>query len=73
MKLKEYIEGLQKIIDNNPDYAELEVCASIDDEGNGYNPIYFAPTIGHWSEDDEFFPEEYATDEELPINVVCVN
>ena len=37
MKLKEYIKGLQKLIENDSETAEMEVVtSSIDDKGNGY-------------------------------------
>lgn len=80
MILKTYIAELQKVIDDNPEYAHLKVITSIDDEGNGYNDVYFSSTIGHKFEDenefigeDEFdwYEEEY--EEKCKVNAICVN
>ena len=46
MKLTEYIKGLNELLAENPEAGELEVFTAIDDEGNGYNPVYYAPQIG---------------------------
>jgi hypothetical protein len=79
MTLKEYIEGLQSFAKENPDALELQVITAADDEGNGYNPVYYGPTKGNYDEDDydcayisinQF--EEW--DREDPdVNAVCVN
>ena len=75
MTLKEYIEGLQEFVKENPDALELEVITSIDDEGNGYNAVYYGPSKGHYDGDD-YSPvssfEEYGLDND-DINSVCVN
>jgi hypothetical protein len=75
MTLKEYIEGLQEFVKENPDALELEVITSIDDEGNGYNPVYYGPSKGHYDGGD-YSPvssfEEYGLDND-DINSVCVN
>ena len=54
MKLKEYVENLNKLLEERPDTADMDVVTSRDDEGNGYNLVYFAPTIGHLDEDRDF-------------------
>jgi len=75
MTLKEYFEGLQEFIKENPDALELEVITSIDDEGNGFNQVCFEPSKGNYDGDtftsvDNF--EDYNIDIE-DINAVCVN
>ncbi len=46
MKVKELIEHLQKLPE------DLAVYTAIDEEGNGYNETYFAPTV-MWKIKDE--------------------
>jgi len=67
MNFKEYVDNLNKIIKANPKAAEFEVVTSIDDEGNGFNPVNFCPSIGHYDERERDF------DENGDANAVCVN
>ena len=68
MKLKEYLDKLNYLVANDKSLLELEVITSIDDEGNGYNPVYFDASVGVF-EDDEFIEEDDCT---VP-NAICVN
>jgi hypothetical protein len=52
MKLKDYLKQLQDMTRNIPESLEMEVYTSRDDEGNGYNPVYYSPAV-HPSEDLE--------------------
>jgi hypothetical protein len=75
MTLKEYFEGLQKFITENPDALEFQVITSKDDEGNGYNPVYYEPSKGHYDGDDYISHsqfEEWGRDDS-DLNCVCVN
>lgn len=82
MILSEYIRELQSLIDENPEAAELEVVYSRDDEGNGFQSVYWTGTLGHYDGDygGDFItkqnleeePEEYE-DSDYPINAVCIN
>ena len=67
MKFKEYVENLNKLLNERPETAELDVVTSSDDEGNSYNLVHYTPTVGHFDDDDREFTEE------LEINAVCVN
>ena len=67
MTLKKYIEGLQKFIKENPDTLGMQVVTSRDDEGNGFNPVYFTPSKGIF-EDRDFIPSD-----SNETNAVCVN
>ena len=40
MLLKDYVEGLTKLLNDDPDYGELEVWKYSDDEGNTILPVY---------------------------------
>lgn len=77
MTLKNYIKNLQKIIDDNPEYAELDVIYSKDDEGNGYQHVTYEPCIGinqdggaYNVEFEGYDEDEHELDE---INCVCIN
>lgn len=66
MKLKEYLEKLNKMAEETPMLLQLDVITSKDDEGNGYNQVYCDPFVG-WFEDGEFDDEDHG------INSICVN
>lgn len=84
MTLKDYVVQLAKFIEENPESADYTVITAIDDEGNGFNPVYFGPSVGHFN-DEEFYSvesiaelqEESVSDgyepEDYPLNAVCVN
>lgn len=75
MTLKEYIKGLEKFAEENPDTLEMQVITSKDDEGNGFNPVYYSPGKGIF-EDREFISSKQYEDmerEESETNAVCVN
>lgn len=57
MTLETYIANLTVFAKENPKALKLEVVTSIDDEGNGYNPVVYTPS--------------YVDDEST--NTVCVN
>ena len=57
MKVKELIKQLQALKNDN-----LEVYSAIDDEGNGYNKLYYSPTI--------YYREKSATNSQLDSDSV---
>ncbi len=71
MKLEEYLKELNKLVKENPELLEAEVITSIDDEGNGFNRVFYTANPGFF-EDGEFIGE---SNEEKPpvINAVCLN
>ena len=77
MTLREYIEGLKKLAKERPETLDLEVVYSRDAEGNGFEAIYWAPSLGCFK-DRDFTSEESVQDEDYetedyPLNAVCVN
>jgi hypothetical protein len=75
MKLKEFIENLQKFVEQNPKALKMEVVTSKDDEGNGYNIVYYGPSIGNYdsgvfTSHSEF--EDWNLDDD-DLNSVCLN
>lgn len=70
MRLQEFVQNLQRILTDNPEYSELEVVTAIDEEGNGFNAVGFTPTLGIW-EDDSF---RELNDANAPkATTICVN
>ena len=74
MKLKKYIEGLQKVLD---EHGDIECYYARDDEGNGYQEVGYNGTIfyvrhlQHYI--DELYSEEDVEDYELENAVkICV-
>lgn len=70
MKLKEYVEHLNKFVERG--YGDREVVYSKDDEGNSIRLVNFKPTLCKQDEEDcnmyyfDHFEEEESTH-------VCVN
>ena len=68
MKLETYIEHLQKIAKRYPD---LDVIYASDEEGNNFDMVEFAPSIGKFdpeaSSDMPFDPNDKNP------NAVCIN
>ncbi len=44
MTLNEYVNNLVSYLADHPEYRELPVVASSDDEGNSYNLVYYTPS-----------------------------
>ena len=67
MKLKEFVDNLNKLITDRPEVADFDVVTSKDAEGNGFTLVHYSPSVGHYDEEDKQFTEE------LKFNSVCVN
>jgi hypothetical protein len=72
MKLKDYVAHLERILHGGG--GELEVIYAVDDEGNAFHPVYYAPTAG-WYELGEFVgvTDEVFQAGEYEVNAVVVN
>jgi len=68
MKLKQFLDNLNDLIKRNPEALEFEVISAIDEEGNGYNKIYYAPSMGHF-DNGEFTNSDNPT----YANSICIN
>jgi hypothetical protein len=73
MKFKEFAKNINKILKDFPESAEFDVVTSIDDEGNGFNAVYYDPGIGHYDSDQRDFIPEKQLEERKKINAVCLN
>lgn len=54
MTLNEFIKGLQEFLEENPESGELPVWYARDDEGNGYQQVYYSPLLRYLDNDDVY-------------------
>ena len=64
LTINEVIKRLQEV---KSKHGNLKCVASIDDEGNAFNPIIFHPTPMQLNKNNEFISDEDG------FNCVCVN
>ena len=71
MKFKEYVESINKFLEEHPESGEMKAIYASDDEGNNYDDVWGEPTLMNTNEDDDgwFGGEE----EEVEPNAVCIN
>ena len=65
MKIKDYIKKLEALAKK---YPNASVIYSRDDEGNGFEPVTFAPVAGRY-EHGQFEGARFEED----VNVICIN
>ena len=76
MKISEMIKNLQEFMNENGD---IDCYYAVDDEGNGYKPVYYSPTLMFENssgdlysardlEDDDGLDE----DDKAEFNKVCI-
>jgi len=73
MKVKEYLEALNKLVNDNPGALELDLITSIDDEGNGYNLVFFGPSLAEYDPVEREIVVVYTEDNEEPLPVTMGN
>ena len=76
MKLKKYIEGLQKVLN---EHGDIECYYARDDEGNGYQQVQFNGTVFYVRHLQHYIDEIYSDEDieeenvEKPIRICVVN
>ena len=65
MLLKEYVEGLVKLLNDDPEYGELEVWTYSDDEGNSILPMYEGSDSAFVEKEVHRETDEYIMSDEL--------
>ena len=65
MLLKDYVEGLTKLLNDDPEYGELEVWTYSDDEGNSILPMYQGSDSAFVEKDVYSETDEYVQSDEL--------
>jgi len=83
MKLKKYLESLNKLAKDHPESLDLDIIYASDDEENSFNPVNFTATMGHVLEDGDGYIQDgdingidgvaNSLHEDQPINAVCLN
>jgi hypothetical protein len=71
MKYKKFVKMQSELLKIRPELADMEVIFAIDDEGKGFNPVNFGPSVGYY-DNSEFicWPRPGRS---LTPNAVCVN
>lgn len=64
MLLKDYVKGLVALLNDDPEYGDLEVWTYSDDEGNTILPMYEGSDSafvekGVYRETDDYVPSDY--------------
>ncbi len=74
MKLKEYLEAMNKLTKENPECLDMEIVYARDDEGNGYQKVSYEPSKGFFN-DNDFTPESQLEECEITEkpNAICIN
>lgn len=75
MRLTEFLSLANKLAKENPEALNYEVITSTDDEGNGFNLVSFAPSIGVY-DDGNFIPIDCIKEngyKKKDVNAVCLN
>ena len=72
MTLKHYAKCLNTLLEKHPEYAELPVIYSADDEGNHYHQVYFTPGVMTVDNPESDYPEP-VNSEILKPNAICIN
>ena len=65
MLLKDYVAGLTKLLNDDPEYGELEVWTYSDDEGNSILPMYEGSDSAFVEKDVYSETDEYVQSDEL--------
>lgn len=75
MTLREYVENLKKLVRA---YGDYKVVYASDDEGNGYQEVYYAPSVGFYH-NGEFRAADLETQKKIEgahgkeKSAVCIN
>lgn len=78
MTLEKYIEHLNKIASENPEALKMDLIYATDSEGNGFEPIFYKPSLGLYDPSKKKFigkssnPEEHGFEEDS-YEVICIN
>jgi len=70
MKFKDYLEQINAFAKKYPEALDFEVITADDEEGNGYTPVYYGPSMGEFNKAERQFTND--VDEEK-YNAVCLN
>lgn len=73
MKISEMIKNLQEFM---KEHGDIDCWYARDDEGNGYQKVYYKPTLMYIDEYDDVFSENYYDevdeDDRENLTPVCI-
>lgn len=72
MKISEMIKNLEEF---KAEHGDLDCWYAKDDEGNGYQEVYFDPSLRYVDEDDEVYDEERLEEYEIDtedVTPICI-
>lgn len=74
MKLKDYLENLNKLVAENPEALDYKVLVASDEEGNNYDEVCYGPSIGFYDTRDFSFTDDSDSSRKNTIlNAICIN
>lgn len=74
MTFGDYVKICQQFLKENPQSADAIAVYAKDDEGNGYDPVYYTPSLGFMDENRDFYGIN-TPENDLPSKldvVVCI-
>ena len=81
MKFGEWLDHANKLAEAHPEVRDMDAVYSKDDEGNGYQHVYYGPELGCFEHGEEFRgfdatasdpEEERAVNKFEDCNAVCL-
>ena len=73
MKISDMIKNLYAFMD---EHGDLDCWYAVDEEGNGYHPVYFDPSLRYVNSYEDVFQEEDLEDEDpediAGLTKICV-
>lgn len=73
MKLRVWLERLNKEIIENPEILDYAVVYSSDDEGNNFDFVQYYPTVGEFKEEERGRGYYTFNSDTANKNAICIN
>lgn len=67
MKVREYVDSLFALVNENPKVLDMDVIASSDSEGNNVDIVQYTASVQKWCREDGCF------DEDDGVPALCIN
>ena len=74
MTLKEYLKGLNQLVQDHPEALDFPVIYASDDEGNAFHQVFCNGTLAIVEDPKEYYLELLSDeDDKLKYNAVIIN
>ena len=73
MKLKKFLNKLNKIAKENPVVLDYDVITASDDEGNSYHQVHFDPSVGILVDGEDYESNTGEDQFSQTAEVICIN